>query len=317
MSGVPSAEAQTLLNMVSQAAPAATAPGNAQEPRDFVAELRAQMSSLRAFEGAPPTLYAITDHQFTGTGGALPIRIYRPAPGLLPTLLYFHGGGFVGGSLDDFDIPLRKLSQKTGWVIVAVEYRLAPEHPYPAAPEDCYAALVQLAANASSLEIDGERIVTAGDSAGGLLAASVALMTRDRRGPPLAGMICLYPNTDMRDDRSYPSMEEHDGKLLNLKELTMLFNLYLPDRRQQQEPYASPVLAPDLTGLAPALIITCECDPLCDEGEAFAGRLRGAGIPVDTLRLDGALHGVISLTEAQPSAASMMMARISSWLKLV
>ncbi|MEJ0094662.1 MAG: alpha/beta hydrolase [Methylocella sp.] len=234
--------------------------------------------------------------------------------GRLPVLLYLHGGGFVSGSIEFYDTPLRKLAKETGWAIASVDYRLAPEHPFPAGLDDCYAALSYIVAEQASLNLDASRIVVAGDSAGGLLSVATALMARDQGKPALAGVICLYPNTDLRDDSGYPSKAEHDGKVFSLHEYAQLMGLYLPgvDRRQ---PYVSPVLAEDLTGLPPSLIITCGCDPLRDEGEALGKRLRASGIATETVRLEGMLHGLLSMLPLMPVAGERLLRLINSFLQ--
>jgi acetyl esterase len=316
MAGIPTAEAQAVIDIISKSSqPASSSKHPPRDARELVASARARALSTVTLQGSPAVLHAVTDHQFKGAGGSLAMRVYRPAGGVLPVLLYFHGGGFVSGSIESYDPAFRTVAQKTGWIIAAAEYRLAPEHPYPAAPEDCYAALIHLAAQAPSLGVDPDRIVAAGDSAGGLLAVSVALMTHDRLGPALAGIACLYPNVDLRDNRAYPSMAEHDGKLINLQELAQMLSLYLPDGVDRTQPYASPALAPDLTGLPPALILTCECDPLRDEGETFARRLSAAGVILDAARLDGMVHGVLSLMGILPAGAALMMVRINRFLQ--
>lgn len=314
MINVPTPEAQAVLDMLARDQGLLSLK-SARGPDELLAAWRAIQSSLTCVQGAPLALHSVTDCRFEGAGSALTIRIYRPADGILPTLLYFHGGAFTGGSIAGYDTALRRLSHATGWIVAAAQYRLAPEHPYPAAPEDCHAALIRLANHGSSLGIDPTRIVAAGDSAGGLLAASVALMTRDRHGPQLAGIACLYPNFDLRADRFYPSMAAHDGKVFNLRHLHGLLDLYLPDGIDRSEPYASPGLAPDLTGLPPALILTCECDPICDEGNYFAKRLRGAGVIVDDVRLNGMIHGVVPMMGLLPNGAALMMSSICSYLR--
>jgi acetyl esterase len=233
---------------------------------------------------------------------------------VLPAVLYLHGGGFTCCSIDDYDAALRRLAQETGWAVVAVEYRLSPEHPYPAGLEDCYSALCYIAAKAGALGLEATRLVVAGDSAGGLLAAATALMARDKNGPVLAGMMCLYPNTDLREDSDYPSRTTHDGKLINMGQFDQLMTLYLSDV-DRTLPYVSPVLAENLTRLPPSLVIACECDPLFDEGVLFGERLRKAGVVCEVVRLEGALHGVVSLMAFMPDTARTLLASLISFLK--
>ena len=279
----------------------------------IAAAWRSGGNSIIPLQGPAAAGVEVSDSVFDHLGHAVRLKTYRPATGHLPAILYLHGGGFVAGSLESYDLPLRTFARETGWVIVSVDYRLAPEHPYPVGAEDCYAALRYLAAEAASLEIDPARIVVAGDSAGGLLAATTALRARDRNGPSLAGMICLYPNTDLSLDASYPSRTDHDGKIVNLSEFARLMMLYLEgtDRRQ---PYVSPVMAADLGRLPPGLVITCGSDPLRDEGLAFGRRLGEAGSPSETVHLEGALHGVLSMLPLMPGAGARMFLAIRTFL---
>jgi acetyl esterase len=228
--------------------------------------------------------------------------------------MYMHGGGFTAGSIESIDTTLRNLAKLTGWLVASVEYRLAPEHPYPAAPADCYAAFLHLASRASSLNIDPARIVVAGESAGGLLAAVVALQARDRRGPRLAGFVCLYPLTDLRDQCSYPSMAEHDGNVFHIRDLRGFLNLYLPPGVDRSQATVSPGLAADLSGLPPALIVSCDFDPIRDEGRVFARRLSEAGVAVDAINMPGMIHAVMPLAGLLPEAYAQMITHIRSFL---
>ena len=206
--------------------------------------------------------------------------------------MYFHGGGFVAGDLDTHDVPLRAVANRAGCVIVSVAYRLAPEHPFPAAPEDCYAATRWTAEHAAEIGADTGRLAVGGDSAGGNMAAVVCLMARDRGGPALRCQVMLYPDTNLLEDTaSWQEFAEtnkpvitREGKLANIA-------LYLPGGTDRKTPYASPFYAEDLSGLPPALIVTGECDPQRDEGEAYAARLEAAGCTVTHTRYPGMIHG--------------------------
>ena len=232
-----------------------------------------------------------------GDGQPVRARAYTPRDALegpLPLVLFLHGGGWVTGDLDTHDATCRALANASGGKVVALDYRLAPEHKFPAGLLDCHAALQWLAAHASELRVDAKRIAVAGDSAGGNLAAALALMARDRGGPAIAFQLLVYPVTHHAFDS--PSYREYaDGYLLTEEGMRWNWNHYLPDAAAGQDPLASPLLAPDLRGLPPALVITAECDPLCHESEAYAQRLADADVPVECRRYDGMLHAFFTL----------------------
>jgi acetyl esterase len=209
--------------------------------------------------------------------------------------VYFHGGGWVLGSLATHDGICRSLAAGAGCVVVSVDYRLAPEHRYPAAAEDCYAATQWCAAHAAELGADGSRVAVGGDSAGGNLSAVVAQMARDRGGPPLVFQLLIYPVTDAaRDTQSY--RENAEGYLLTAGDMAWFWNHYLGDARARgAEAYASPIRAASLAGLPPALVITAEFDPLRDEGEAYGAALESAGVAAKVTRYDGMIHGFFGL----------------------
>ena len=256
-------------------------------------EARAQMLQGTALLGEPPTIARSEDRVIPGPGGPIPVRILAPegkAP--LPALVYFHGGGWVVGSIDTHDALGRHLANAAGVAVISVDYRLAPEHKFPAAVEDAYAATAWVAAHAAAIGIDPTRIAVGGDSAGGNLAAVVALMARERGGPHLAFQLLIYPITDFNlDTASYH--ENADGYFLTRDAMAWYWGHYLASPADGQHPHASPLRAPDLRGLPPALVLTAEFDPLRDEGEAFAARLAAAGVPVTLIRHDGMIHGVL------------------------
>ncbi len=307
-------ESRSALETLASAAPPPADAADIPTTAEIVAAMRAMVLALSPLQGEPLPMHGVTDLQIDGPAGALTLRLYRPAPGRLPVILYLHGGGFIAGSVQAYDTALRVLAHRTGWAVAAVDYRLAPEHPYPAAPEDCFAAFRHVTGHAADHDLDGARVVIAGDSAGGLLSVVVALMARDRGGPAPAGLLCLYPNADMREDRDYPSLRLHDGKAISVAAVTRLFRLYIPDAANRLQPYASPVLA-SLSGLPRALFITSGCDPLRDEGEALANRMRDAGSDATVVRLQGALHGVLSIVTAVPAAAAQMFAAMTGFLR--
>jgi acetyl esterase len=237
----------------------------------------------------------VMDRRIPGPAGELPVRIYRPegeAP--FPALVYFHGGGWVIGSLETHDGSCRELANRIGCVVVSVDYRLAPEARFPAAAEDCFAATQWVAEHARELRIDAGRIGVGGDSAGGNLAAVVALMARDRRGPALRHQLLIYPVTDA--DFSRASYRENaEGYLLTTKAMEWFWSHYVPDATKRVEPYAAPLRATELAGLPPAFVLTAEYDPLRDEGEAYARRLEHSGVPTVLKRYDGAIHGFFAM----------------------
>jgi acetyl esterase len=265
-------------------------PLSAQTPE----EASAGFALLAAIAGAPDAPVPTEDRTVPGPEGPIPVRVYRPpGAGPHPVVVYFHGGGWVIGDIASHDASCHRLAAGVPAVVVSVDYRLAPEHPYPAAVEDCDAVTGWVAAHASELEADPARLAVAGDSAGGNLAAVVARRARDRGGPAIAFQLLIYPTTDMT--RSLPSHTENaTGYLLDADSMAWFIGLYL-DGADPRQPDASPLFVEDLSGLPPALVVTAEFDPLRDEGEAYADRLAAAGVPVNTSRYDGMIHGFYGL----------------------
>ena len=258
----------------------------------------------------------VQDRQIPGPGGPLPLRIYTPGKSSVPPpiIVYLHGGLWVFGDLETHDNLCRTLARKAGAIVVAVHYRLAPEHPYPAAAEDAYAAVRWATDNAASLGADAANVAVAGDSAGGNLAAALTLMSRDRGGPSLRAQVLIYPMVDeVALDR--PSLKDFGRGLgLTADNIARSQARYLPDATRRREPYASPLLADDHHGLPPALIITAQFDPLRDEGEAYARVLQEAGIPVVTKRYEGVIHGFVTMDRwfRESADATDLIAR---WLR--
>ena len=216
----------------------------------------------------------------------VPVRIYRPRREEGPAIVYLHGGGWVLGGLESHGPLCRTLSARSGCAVVAVDYRLAPEHPYPAPVEDAWTALTWATGRFS-------RLAVAGDSAGGQLAASIALRARDV-GLALALQVLIYPATD-RSFNSPSYRENADGHGLTAAEMRWLWSQYVPDESRAGEPDCSPLRAPELTGVAPALVLTAEYDPLRDEGEAYARRLADAGVAVVLQQYEGLIHGFVRM----------------------
>ncbi len=271
-----------------------------------VEEVRRSSSALAALQGAGPQVAIVEDRALPGPGGDIRIRIYTPegrAP--FPVLIYFHGGGWVIGDIESSDPLCRNLANAAGCIVVSVDYRLAPEHPFPAAADDAFQAVLWIAAHASSFGGDASRIAVCGDSAGGNLAAVVSLMARDRGKPALKFQLLIYPVVDAAGDT--PSYRENaDGYFLTRDAMKWFWNHYAPGEADRSHPYASPLRAGSFAGLPPALVITAEFDPLRDEGERYAGRMRDAGVSVQLLRYDGMIHGFFTMGAAIDQAQSAM-----------
>lgn len=232
--------------------------------------------------------------------GGVPARLYRPAAGTLPLLLYFHGGGWVVGSVAISDNFCRALANRSGCAVLSVDYRLAPEHRYPAAADDAQRATEWAAAHATQLGIDASRLAVGGSSAGGNLAAVVTLRARER-GPAIRAQLLHVPVVD--HDLTTASYRAYaTGHGLTEAAMRWFWGHYLPDERRRDEPDASPLRAKDLNGLPPALLVAAECDPLRDEGRAYAARLRSAGVNVRTLEYPGMVHSFMSWASALPQA---------------
>jgi acetyl esterase/lipase len=237
--------------------------------------------------GPRQPVYAIEERHIVGPGGDLPVRIYRPDPG--PTTapaaatLYFHGGGFYLGNFDTHDHVCRFLCRHAGLVVVAVDYRLAPEHKFPAAVEDCYAALRWAHDAAAELRVDPARIAVTGDSAGATLVVTTCLLARSRGGPPIAYQVAVYPALTMTDGEEFPSRRALGGGeyFISLADFAFFRGVYLTDpEREARDPLASPIYAADYRGLPPALVVTAGYDPCRDEAERYAERLRADGVAV-------------------------------------
>jgi acetyl esterase len=259
----------------------------------------ADLADIRAGGGDAEPVFDVTDQIFPGPEGELPVRVYRPSTDRpLGTLVYFFGGGWTLGGIDTSDGVCRALANAAGCLVVTPGYRLAPEHPFPAAVRDCLAAVAWVADNADLLGADPGRIAVGGDSAGGNLAAVVAQQTRERA---LAAQLLVYPNTSYRADTE--SLRDNDDRwLFNRHSVDWYWRNYLTDPEHGRDPRVSPLLAPDLSGLPPALVITAEYDPLRDEGEQYAERLRTAGVPVELTRYDGMAHGFFTMSGVLPDA---------------
>ena len=253
------------------------------------------MSEAGRFPPPDLALADIADSFIPGPAGPIAIRTYRAtAADNQPGLVYFHGGGFVIGSLSSHDGTCRRIAHGAQCTVVSVDYRLAPEHRFPAAVDDAYAATEWVAQNAKALKIDAHRIAVGGDSAGGNLAAVVALLARDRGGPALCHQLLIYPVTDLTcQSESY--VTNGTGYFLTQDMMRWFSDQYMPAGHPADDPLLSPLHASDLARLPPATVITAEYDPLRDEGESYARKLASAGVPTELVRYDGVIHGFFSM----------------------
>jgi len=266
-------------------------------------------SSRRNLNAEPPAIASVEALTAPGPGGAIPLRLYRGinvAEGqLLPALVFFHSGGWVVGDLDTHDSVCRSLASLARCIVIAVDYRLAPEHKFPAAPEDAFAALTFVQQQAAELGVDAKKIAIGGDSAGGNLACVATLMARDAGYPPLALQVLIYPATDFHG--AHASLAElADEPPLTAATLRWTQQQYLRSDEDRLDWRASPLLAPDLSGLPPAYVVTCGCDPLEDEGAAYSQRLQDAGVAVSRRHFPGQIHGFITMGRLIPQTAVLL-----------
>lgn len=251
----------------------------------------------------PQPVEEVREISAPGPGGPIALRYYRPASTTkrLPILLYLHGGGWVLGNLNSVDSVCRALANGSQHIVVSVDYRLAPEHPFPAGVDDAYAALTWVTAQAAALGGDAARIAVGGDSAGGNFAAVLALRAREERGPKIAYQLLIYPATDFQM-KSASQRSFADGYLLTRANQQWFHRHYLGDYKELTDWRLSPAYAADLAGLPPAFVLTAEFDPLRDEGEDYALKLIRAGVPVSAWRVPGQVHGFITMGRVIPTA---------------
>ena len=252
------------------------------------------MAGRKALSPDPMPIAETRDVAIPGPGGPIPARLYRSAKnGTLPVLVFLHGGGWVVGNIDSHEAMCRHLANRAECAVLSVDYRMGPEHKFPAAVEDCFAATVWTAGNAAALGVDPGRLAVGGDSAGGNLAAVVSLLARDKRAPRISCQILIYPATDaaMRHDSVARYAE---GYVLTRATMRWFYEQYLRTPDDAADWRVSPLLAPDLSRLPPAYVLTAGYDPLCDEGDAYAARLAAAGVPVTHRRFPGQVHGFVT-----------------------
>jgi acetyl esterase len=266
----------------------------------------------------PPELKSVRPLAIPAPHGSIPARLYKPlrlreANGLAPCLVFFHGGGFVIGNLDSHDVVCRKLADEGQLIVIAVDYRLAPEHKFPAGVEDVVTATKWVADNARQLGIDASRLSVGGDSAGGNLAAVVAISARDGNGPAIAGQVLIYPGTDFA--MTHPSHSEPETSILLTHSVIRWFrDNYLNGAADVDDWRASPARVKSLTGLPPAYVLTAGADPLRDEGDEYAKRLKEAGVPVTYRTFPGQFHGFFTMGKLLQQA-NVAAREIGDWLK--
>jgi len=309
-----------LLEQMRQQAAAQPAPAVPSTFAERVAAARARSSRHTPVRGMPEAVAKVVDRTLPGPGGAIPVRIYDPRDGRAggadaaagneaisraPALLYYHGGGFVSGNLESHDVLMRAFANRAQCVVIAVDYRLAPEHPYPAATDDAWAALQWVAVHAVEIDVDATRLAVGGDSAGGLLAALVAQRAR-ASGMSLRLQLLLYPNTDATMSR--PSWQTFGTPtfLVDRNDMKERYDAWLPSEIDRASPDVSPLFADDLTGLAPATIVTADHDPLCDEGNEYAAKLRAAKVDVEHVCWRGMIHGFASFAGALDAGKALI-----------
>ncbi len=271
---------------------------------------RLYLEARRVLQPDPAPIGEMRDLTAPGPAGPIAIRLYRAraakAGEAQPALIYFHGGGWVIGNLDSHDGVCRGLANGADCTVLSVDYRLAPEDKFPAAIDDAVAATEWIAENAASLGIDREKLAVGGDSAGGNLSAVVALNARDKGAPKLRFQLLIYPACDMA--MTHPSIAERAEQLpLTRATLKWFIDLYLRSAADADDWRASPLKANSLANLPPAYVLTAGCDPLCDEGEAYAAALKVAGVPVQVKRFDGQIHGFMTMGKFIPDAAKAMV----------
>ncbi len=266
----------------------------------------------------PPELKSVRPLAIPAPHGSIPARVYTPlklreANGLAPCLVFFHGGGFVIGNLDSHDVVCRKLADEGQLIVIAVDYRLAPEHKFPTGVDDAIAATKWIADNANGLGIDASRLSVGGDSAGGNFAAVVAISARDGNGPAIAGQVLIYPSTDLA--LVHPSHSEPETSILLTHSVIRWFcDHYLNSAADVDDWRASPARVKSLAGLPPAYVLTAGADPLRDEGDEYAKRLKEAGVPVTYRTFPGQFHGFFTMGKLLQQA-NVAAREIGVWLK--
>ncbi len=270
-----------------------------------IAEARESMRASLVTKGDPIALHAVQQVSVPAPGGVRQLRLYRPAEGTLPVALFLHGGGWVLNDLDTHDRLCRRIARRSGWLLVSLDYRRAPEHKHPAALEDAQLAYRWLIDNAARIGGDPQGVALVGESSGATTAACLALLLRDQHAPAPALQVLAYPLTDVCG--RWPSYEQRGtGYMLDREFVRWSFHNYVPAGQDLEDPYLIPLAAADLAGLAPTVVITAEFDPLRDEGIAFAQRLSAAGVTVEHIHADDQMHGFLLVDRAVAKAGALI-----------
>jgi acetyl esterase len=291
---------------------AAKAAGMPQIGSITAQEMRGYHASMLEKLPPGPAVESVADCVIAVPHGGIAARIYRPAGTPRALIVYFHGGGWTIGSLDGWDAALRRLVLTSQCAVVSVDYRLAPEHRFPAAVDDAVAATRWALAGVESIAHAAVPVVVAGDSAGGNLSAVVARVLCEEGTRGLAAQILIYPSTDGNIDSDY--MQQFESPFLTRDEIAWFFDQYIPDRDQRADPRFAPLHGPRIDGLPPALVLTAECDLLCDEGEAYAARLQSEGVTVRMRRFEGGIHGFFTMDQSRLPHSGQAMEEIASFL---
>ncbi|WP_187640232.1 alpha/beta hydrolase [Bosea sp. F3-2] len=273
-----------------------------------IAEARGEAEKLASLQGEPAEIAFVSNRYIDRPGGAIRVRLYkhRDEATAEPVLIYFHGGGFMIGSLDSFDRVCRRIAATSGCAVLSVDYRLSPEHPYPAATDDAWTVTQWLAREGGRWGLDPGRLAVAGDSAGATLAASVTQAARKAGSPAIRHQALIYPALDLTT-RVYPSkIDNAEGYRLTMAAVEWFYGHYLPDRERASEIAASPLLTDDFANLPPATVLTAEFDPLRDEGDAYAAALAAAGVPVEHIRMEGMIHGFLGFFAQVPQCVEVL-----------
>jgi acetyl esterase len=282
-----------------------------------VAEARESMRAALVTKGEPIPLLRVEDVSLPTPHGALAMRLYRPVAGKLPIALFLHGGGWTLNDLDTHDRLCRRIARRSEWLVASLDYRRAPEHRHPAALQDAQLAYRWLMDNAARIGGDCSRVAVVGESSGATTAACLTLLLRDSGAPMPIMQVLVYPLTDASD--RWPSYVEHgSGYTLDRELVAWFLDQYVPAGHSREDPYLFPLTAPDLSGLAPALILTAEFDPLRDEGVELARRLTAAGVPVEHVHVEDQMHGFLLLDRVVAKAGALVdrladaLARVSA-----
>jgi acetyl esterase len=287
-----------------------------REPMVLLAEQRAAIEKAKPMATLAVELEPgahVENRVIAGPAGDLPVRLYTPeGSGPFPVLMFFQKS-WCAGDLDTHEIMCRYLCREVRCLVLTVDYRLAPEHPFPAGLEDCYAATCWMAAHAAQLQGDPAQIAVGGESGGGNFAAAIALMSRDRGGPALVFQLLICPVTDFQ--LTTASWRDYDGYMFTKEEFLIIRDFYVPHEEERSSPYAAPSLAPNLHALPPALIITAECDPVRDGGEYYGQRLLEVGAPATISRYDGMVHSFMHMRTIVPQQANQALAEATQALR--